>query len=143
MPSKPLPADVTPVVFTQGQELKPNTVSTKPAKLKPVDRRMKDVHVQSDWFVRQNLVKDDESYEVPQYIMGQSPNGDIGVVANPEYEPIKDKNGTLIELEMSKGPKVGGNGELLPSRYPIRATAPTGDPKSPHEHVTVCIRQDN
>lgn len=143
MPSKPLPADVTPVVFTQGQELKPNTVSAKPTKLKPPDRRMKDVHVQSDWFCRQNLVKDDETYDVPQYIQGQDPvSGEIAIVLNPEYDPKQDKNGTLKELPMSKGPKVGSNGQLLPSRYAIRAAAPTGDPKAPHEHVITCIRQD-
>ena len=132
---------IDPVEMQRGVPLPPTPgLIPKKPKLVPVDRRSKDIAVQQDWFVRQNLVSNDESYTVPQYIMGVDPNtGQSAIVENPEYDPKLDPNGTLKVLPISKGPKVGMNGELLPSRYPIKGKALM----EKGEYTNTLIRQDN
>ena len=132
---------IEPVEMERGQTLPPTPGLKPPApKLIPVDRRPRDIAVQQDWFVRQNLVSGDESYPVPQYIMGFDPNtGQSAIVENPEYDAKLDPNGTLKVLPMSKGPKVGMNGELLKSRYPIKGKALM----EKGEYTNTLIRQDN
>jgi hypothetical protein len=140
-----IPEGLEPVEFQKGEELAPNVarLGTKAPKLRPPQTKMRDVFVQNDTFVRKNLVEGDETYEVPQYIWGMDDDGKQAVVVNPEYEGILDPNGTLKKLPLSKGPKVGSNSQLLPSRYPIRAKAPIGTQQNPAEHVSTMIRQDN
>jgi hypothetical protein len=146
-----IPEGITPVEMERGQELRPNVIeAAKRIRLKPPQKRAKDVYVQNDWFVRKNIVSQDEAdalpdaYQVPQYIQGQNPEtGELAIVENPEYDGKEDRTGTLKVLPISKGPKVGSNGQLLPSRYPIKGKAPAGTNQEPREHTNVLIRQDN
>lgn len=147
-PREKLPAGIEPVEM-DGTPPKPGRAA-KALKLKPKSRRNRDVHVQQDTFVRKNLISEAEvegtpqEYEVPQYIMGQDPeNGELAVVENPEYDPMKDPIGKLRTFPISSGPKVGSNGQFLPSRYAIHAKAQVGTKDDPKEHKIVCIRQDN
>jgi len=139
------------LVVEQGQETSLAVAEkvTRPPRLKPKARRMRDVHVQNDGFVRKNLFSEaeilgtDKEYTVPQYIMGQDEEtGEMGIVLNPEYEDSKDPIGTLKPLPLGK-PRVGKNGQMLPARYAVRTKAPTGTNQNPTEHRTIIIRQDN
>lgn len=105
--------------------------------LKPKSKKPKTVFVQNDIFVRKNLVMNDTSYEVEQYILGVDEDGQPAVVENPEYDGTLDPNGKLIILEVSKGPKMGTNGQFLPARYEVESTAGPGTPKIKQ------VRQDN
>lgn len=138
------------LVVDQGAPLPKPEKPTRAPRLKPRERRMRDVHVQNDVFVRKNLNSEAEilgterEYDVPQFIMGQDETtGEVGIVLNPEYEDAEDPIGKLKELPLSKGPRVGRNGQLLPARYAVKTKAPTGTAQNPTEHRTVIIRQDN
>ena len=127
---------------------KPEKAARAP-RLKPRERRKRDVHVQNDVFVRKNLNSEAEilgtekEYLVPQYIFGQDEDtGETGIVLNPEYEDTLDPIGKLKELPIGK-PRVGKNGQNLPARYYVKTKAPTGTAQNPAEHRTVIIRQDN
>ena len=146
---EPVPDEL---IVESGQETSPQVAEKAPARpprLKPRQRRMRDVHVQNDTFVRKNLNSEAEilgtekEYEVPQYIWGQDEEtGEMAIVLNPEYEDAKDPIGKLKLLPLGK-PRVGKNGQNLPARYPVRTKAPTGTAQNPGEHTTVIIRQDN
>jgi hypothetical protein len=148
-----IPEGIEPVEMVRGQELKPNTIqSGKRFRIKPPAKKAKDVYVQNDWFVRRNILSQDEvdalpedkQYMVDQYIQGQNPEtGELAIVENPEYDGAQDLMGTLKLQPMSKGPKVGSNGQLLPARYPVKGKAPAGTQQEPREHTNVLIRQDN
>ena len=105
--------------------------------LKPKSKKPKTVFVQNDIFVRKNLVLNDDSYQVEQYILGVDEDGQPAVVENPEYNGSLDPNGKLIVLPKVAGPKMGSNGQFLPARYDVESTAGPGTPKLKHE------RQDN
>ena len=117
-------------------------MSSSAPKLKPKSTgKPKEVFVQNDQFVRKNLVDGDESYDVPQYIMGIDDEGQQAVIENPAYDGKKDPNGTLKQFPMSDGPKVAPNGALQPRRYPVTTKAPKGGTTNEFHEITV-IRQD-
>lgn len=145
-----LPPEGADAVELTAEPPKPTRGIVKKLKLKPKERRKRDIHVQSDGFVRKNLTSEAEvegtplEYDVPQFVMGQDPEtGEIAVVDNPEYDPALDPVGKLKILPMSTGPKVGSNGQFLPSRYVIKAKAQVGTKDDPREHNILCVRQDN